>query len=125
VLSRIVTSRATAHHVPQDLADEVGWDIEQLFDCQLQEEPPAAKARVVGGCDVQREMHGAAVALDDDVDDGYVRDDYDDESCSDDDVDDDDAIGNATARGLLKMIGIVKCAASWRACDVQLMLACM
>jgi hypothetical protein len=70
-------------HQLQDLADELGWDVEELFD----KEP---RSTVSSGDDS----------------DNHSCDDYGDDLHHDTD----DEYGNKTARGLQMMIDIVKCA---------------
>ncbi len=81
----------------QDLADELGWDIEELFD----KEP---KSTCISSLQPRLML----------ADDVSLGDDSDNHSCDDygDDLhhDTDDEYGNKTARGLQMMIDIVKCA---------------
>ena len=87
----------------QDLADELGWDVEELFDKEPRSTPQPKSACISS---LQpRLMLADAVSSGDDSD-NHSCDDYGDDFHHDTD----DEYGNKTARGLQMMIDIVKCA---------------
>jgi hypothetical protein len=88
----------------QDVADELGWDIEKLFDTRLQEEPH-----------LWMEDDQACDEHNDDIHDDDDNNNNNDDGDDDDDDDDDDDCGDADdcgsrepIRGLQKMIDIVR-----------------
>lgn len=88
----------------QDLADELGWDIEKLFDTRMQEEP-----HLLLNSDEEEFGDGRCVL----PRWGCVNHvhHHDDAAANDEDAADDCGNGNQPTRSLKRMAQIVKCAA--------------
>jgi hypothetical protein len=87
----------------QDLADELGWNVEELFDKELH---LTLQPKSTCMSSLQPQLMLADAVSSDDDSDNHSCDDYGD----DDHHDTDDEYGKKTARGLQTMINIVKCA---------------